>query len=58
MKQSDVDKLKKEQGSGSITKDMGTENNDHDPAQTYAFKVNSNASVEKGQAWREGKQTS
>lgn len=36
MKQSDVGKLQKEQGSGSITKDMGTENNDHDPA----FKVN------------------
>lgn len=58
MKLSDVDKLQKEQGSGPFTKDMRTESDDHDPAQTYAFKVNSNASVEKGQAWRQGKQTS
>lgn len=50
-----MDKFQKEQGSGPVTKDMGTENDDHDPAQTYAFTVNPNASVEKGQAWREGR---
>lgn len=56
MKLSDVDKFQKEQGSGPVTKDMGIENDD--PAQTYAFRVNPNASVEKEQAWREGRQTS